>query len=78
MLIVRVTVLQIESYGGQAVTFGGDVSKEADVEAMIKTVSECSLFIFYNLIIDACFMTLYVQVVDAWGTVDILINNAGY
>ncbi|XVF02687.1 hypothetical protein REPUB_Repub04eG0196100 [Reevesia pubescens] len=28
---------EIESYGGQAVTFGGDVSKEADVEAMIKT-----------------------------------------
>lgn len=44
---------EIESYGGQAVTFGGDVSKDADVEAMIKTA------------------------VDAWGTVDILINNAG-
>ncbi|XP_022776258.1 3-oxoacyl-[acyl-carrier-protein] reductase 4-like isoform X1 [Durio zibethinus] len=28
---------EIESYGGQALTFGGDVSKEADVEAMIKT-----------------------------------------
>ncbi|GMI75103.1 hypothetical protein like AT1G24360 [Hibiscus trionum] len=28
---------EIESYGGQAITFGGDVSKEADVEAMIKT-----------------------------------------
>ncbi|XP_022776259.1 3-oxoacyl-[acyl-carrier-protein] reductase 4-like isoform X2 [Durio zibethinus] len=28
---------KIESYGGQALTFGGDVSKEADVEAMIKT-----------------------------------------
>ncbi|KAI7979591.1 hypothetical protein LOK49_Contig296G00003 [Camellia lanceoleosa] len=38
---------------GQAITFGGDVSKEADVESMIKTA------------------------VDAWGTVDILINNAG-
>ncbi|XVF43775.1 hypothetical protein PTKIN_Ptkin02bG0067400 [Pterospermum kingtungense] len=44
---------EIESHGGQAVTFGGDVSKEADVEAMIKTA------------------------VDTWGTVDILINNAG-
>ncbi|PPR95056.1 hypothetical protein GOBAR_AA25611 [Gossypium barbadense] len=44
---------EIESYGGQAVTFGGDVSKEADVEGMIKTA------------------------VDTWGTVDILINNAG-
>ncbi|KAK4762702.1 hypothetical protein SAY86_008470 [Trapa natans] len=44
---------EIEACGGQALTFGGDVSKEEDVEAMIKTV------------------------VDAWGTVDILINNAG-
>ncbi|PHU23658.1 3-oxoacyl-[acyl-carrier-protein] reductase, chloroplastic [Capsicum chinense] len=37
---------KIESCGGQAMTFGGDVSKEEDV-------------------------------VDRWGTVDILINNAG-
>jgi 3-oxoacyl-[acyl-carrier protein] reductase len=44
---------EIETCGGQALIFGGDVSKEADVEAMIKTA------------------------VDAWGTVDILINNAG-
>ncbi|KAL2547174.1 3-oxoacyl-[acyl-carrier-protein] reductase [Forsythia ovata] len=44
---------EIEAYGGQALTFGGDVSKEADVEAMIKTA------------------------VDAWGTLDVLINNAG-
>lgn len=44
---------EIEASGGQALTFGGDVSKEADVESMIKTA------------------------VDAWGTVDILINNAG-
>nr|XP_023872876.1 3-oxoacyl-[acyl-carrier-protein] reductase, chloroplastic-like [Quercus suber] len=44
---------QIEANGGQALTFGGDVSKEEDVEAMIKTA------------------------VDAWGTVDVLINNAG-
>lgn len=28
---------QIESCGGQALTFGGDVSKEEDVESMIKT-----------------------------------------
>ncbi|XP_040944807.1 3-oxoacyl-[acyl-carrier-protein] reductase 4 [Gossypium hirsutum] len=28
---------EIESYGGQAVTFGGDVLKEANVDAMIKT-----------------------------------------
>ncbi|KAL3728619.1 hypothetical protein ACJRO7_033236 [Eucalyptus globulus] len=46
-------VKEIETCGGQALTFGGDVSKEADVEAMIKTA------------------------VDAWGTVDVLINNAG-
>ncbi|TXG70705.1 hypothetical protein EZV62_005640 [Acer yangbiense] len=44
---------EIEAYGGQALTFGGDVSKEADVESMIKTAT------------------------DAWGIVDILINNAG-
>ncbi|KAL3501053.1 hypothetical protein ACH5RR_035502 [Cinchona calisaya] len=44
---------EIEAFGGQALTFGGDVSKEADVESMIKTA------------------------VDAWGTVDVLINNAG-
>ncbi|KAE9587814.1 hypothetical protein Lal_00022059 [Lupinus albus] len=44
---------EIEASGGQALTFGGDVSKEADVESMIKTA------------------------VDAWGTVDVLINNAG-
>ncbi|KAL6969317.1 3-oxoacyl-[acyl-carrier-protein] reductase, chloroplastic [Sarracenia purpurea var. burkii] len=44
---------EIETSGGQALTFGGDVSKETDVESMIKTA------------------------VDAWGTVDILINNAG-
>ncbi|KAJ4710904.1 3-oxoacyl-[acyl-carrier-protein] reductase [Melia azedarach] len=44
---------EIEASGGQALTFGGDVSKEVDVESMIKTAT------------------------DAWGTVDILINNAG-
>ncbi|XP_047964327.1 3-oxoacyl-[acyl-carrier-protein] reductase 4 [Salvia hispanica] len=44
---------EIEALGGQALTFGGDVSKEADVDSMIKTA------------------------VDAWGTVDVLINNAG-
>lgn len=44
---------EIEACGGQALSFGGDVSKEVDVEAMIKTA------------------------VDAWGTVDVLINNAG-
>ncbi|XP_031476125.1 3-oxoacyl-[acyl-carrier-protein] reductase 4 [Nymphaea colorata] len=44
---------EIVECGGQALTFGGDVSKEEDVEAMIKTA------------------------VDAWGTIDILINNAG-
>nr|XP_009599184.1 3-oxoacyl-[acyl-carrier-protein] reductase, chloroplastic-like [Nicotiana tomentosiformis] len=46
-------ILQIEACGGQALTFGGDVSKEEAVESMMKTV------------------------VDRWGTVDILINNAG-
>ncbi|KAJ9169375.1 hypothetical protein P3X46_017578 [Hevea brasiliensis] len=37
----------------EALTFGGDVSKEADVESMMKTT------------------------IDAWGTVDVLVNNAG-
>ncbi|KVH87864.1 NAD(P)-binding domain-containing protein [Cynara cardunculus var. scolymus] len=37
----------------QALTFGGDVSKETDVASMIKTA------------------------IDAWGTVDVLVNNAG-
>ncbi|KAJ9176226.1 hypothetical protein P3X46_011564 [Hevea brasiliensis] len=44
---------EIEAYGGEALTFGGDVSKEADVESMMKTA------------------------IDAWGTVDVLVNNAG-
>ncbi|KAL3335663.1 hypothetical protein AABB24_031735 [Solanum stoloniferum] len=44
---------EIEACGGEALAFGGDVSKEEDVESMMKTV------------------------VDRWGTVDILINNAG-
>nr|GMD10732.1 3-oxoacyl-[acyl-carrier-protein] reductase 4-like [Ipomoea batatas] len=44
---------EIEASGGQAFAFGCDVSKEDDVESMIKTV------------------------IDRWGTVDILINNAG-
>ncbi|KAJ7957604.1 3-oxoacyl-[acyl-carrier-protein] reductase [Quillaja saponaria] len=44
---------QIEEAGGQALTFGGDVSNEADVDSMIKTA------------------------VNAWGTIDVLINNAG-
>ncbi|KAG6521986.1 hypothetical protein ZIOFF_019120 [Zingiber officinale] len=44
--------MQIEASGGQALTYGGDVSKEEDVESMVKTA------------------------VDAWGLVDILVNNA--
>jgi NADP-dependent 3-hydroxy acid dehydrogenase YdfG len=46
-------ILEIEASGGEAITFGGDVSKEADVESMIKTA------------------------VDTWGTIDVLVNNAG-
>ncbi|PSS07695.1 3-oxoacyl-[acyl-carrier-protein] reductase [Actinidia chinensis var. chinensis] len=44
---------EIEAGGGQALTFGGDVSKEDDAESMIKSA------------------------IDRWGTVDVLINNAG-
>lgn len=35
--------LQIVACGGQALTFGADVSKEEDVESMIKTVRKCTL-----------------------------------
>ncbi|EFH48541.1 3-oxoacyl-reductase [Arabidopsis lyrata subsp. lyrata] len=44
---------KIEEYGGQAITFGGDVSKAADVDAMMKTA------------------------LDKWGTIDVVVNNAG-
>ncbi|GAB2223674.1 hypothetical protein Drorol1_Dr00004412 [Drosera rotundifolia] len=44
---------EIEASGGEALTFKGDVSKEEDVDSMIKTA------------------------VDTWGTVDVLVNNAG-
>ncbi|KAF2933622.1 3-oxoacyl-[acyl-carrier-protein] reductase 4 [Oryza sativa Japonica Group] len=44
---------EIEACGGQAITFGGDVSKEADVDSMMKAA------------------------LDKWGTIDVLVNNAG-
>ncbi|CAN6234721.1 unnamed protein product [Urochloa humidicola] len=44
---------EIEASGGEAITFGGDVSKEADVESMMKAA------------------------LDKWGTIDVLVNNAG-
>ena len=37
--MLTVLVFQIEAAGGEAITFGGDVSKEADVESMMKAVS---------------------------------------
>ena len=37
---------QIEAFGGQALTFAGDVSNEADVEAMIRTVSKYFTLIY--------------------------------
>jgi hypothetical protein len=37
--IPTLSFLQIEASGGEAITFGGDVSKEADVESMMKAVS---------------------------------------
>jgi len=43
----------IEAAGGEAITFGGDVSKEADVESMMKAA------------------------LNKWGTIDVLVNNAG-
>ncbi|XP_071702477.1 3-oxoacyl-[acyl-carrier-protein] reductase 4-like [Rutidosis leptorrhynchoides] len=44
---------QVEAMGGQAIAFGGDVSKEEDVASMMKTA------------------------LDTWGTVDVMVNNAG-
>lgn len=37
--MLTVLFLQIEAAGGEAITFEGDVSKEADVESMMKAVS---------------------------------------
>ncbi|MCI03959.1 beta-oxoacyl-ACP reductase, partial [Trifolium medium] len=53
MLCFVLYKVEIEALGGQALTYGGDVSNQDDVNSMIKTA------------------------VDAWGTVDVLINNAG-
>lgn len=79
--------LQIEASGGKALIFGGDVSKEADVESMIKTVWESAasakrihviyLVLLHFLAVIYVMFQLHVQAVDAWGTVDVLINNAG-
>ena len=41
--MLTVLLLQIEAAGGEAITFGGDVSKEADVESMMKAVSVVSI-----------------------------------
>ncbi|AQK43196.1 fatty acid biosynthesis1 [Zea mays] len=51
--MLTLSFLQIEASGGEAITFGGDVSKEADVESMMKAA------------------------LDKWGTIDVLVNNAG-
>lgn len=40
---------QIEASGGEALTYGGDVSKEADVEAMMKKVSNILLCLLTRL-----------------------------
>ncbi|KAJ1265287.1 hypothetical protein BS78_08G066500 [Paspalum vaginatum] len=44
---------EIEESGGTAISFGADVSCEADVESMMRAA------------------------IDAWGTLDVLVNNAG-
>ncbi|PWA75217.1 3-oxoacyl-[acyl-carrier-protein] reductase 4 [Artemisia annua] len=53
---------QIETLGGQALTFKGDVSKESDVVVYDQNSERklCHMF-----------------AVDAWGTIDVLVNNAG-
>nr|CAB3463426.1 unnamed protein product [Digitaria exilis] len=44
---------KIEESGGTAISFAADISCEADVESMMRTV------------------------IDAWGSLDVLVNNAG-
>ncbi|WVZ89091.1 hypothetical protein U9M48_035545 [Paspalum notatum var. saurae] len=44
---------EIEESGGTAISFGADVSCEADVESVMRAA------------------------IDAWGTMDVLVNNAG-
>nr|CAB3459737.1 unnamed protein product [Digitaria exilis] len=44
---------EIEESGGTAISFAADISCEADVESMMRTV------------------------IDAWGSLDVLVNNAG-
>uniref|UniRef100_A0A0D9W402 3-oxoacyl-[acyl-carrier-protein] reductase n=1 Tax=Leersia perrieri TaxID=77586 RepID=A0A0D9W402_9ORYZ len=48
----------IEASGGQAITFGGDVSKEADVNSMMKACFTLNSFTY--------------QALDKWGTIDVL------
>ncbi len=83
-------VMQIEDLGGSALVCGGDMSKEADVEALFKAVG-----VFLSILpsIDVCRIShiclseflwtklahavCSLQALDKWGTVDILVNNAG-
>jgi len=66
---------------------GGDVSKEADVESMIKTVRYSSttlkgsarvMLAFAQHFLISYYTLSFFQAVDAWGTVDILTNNARF
>ena len=73
--------------GGSALVFGGDMSKEADVDALFKAVSldPCPLLTCgsccgirqlcsasHSSEISVCW-----QAIEKWGTVDVLVNNAG-
>uniref|UniRef100_A0A0D9VG73 3-oxoacyl-[acyl-carrier-protein] reductase n=1 Tax=Leersia perrieri TaxID=77586 RepID=A0A0D9VG73_9ORYZ len=63
---------EIEAFGGQAITFRGDVSKEADVESMVKENITSQFLLSLKSDQDKI-----IQAVDTWGTVDVLVNNAG-
>ncbi|RYR35393.1 hypothetical protein Ahy_A10g050549 isoform D [Arachis hypogaea] len=73
---------EIEASGGQALTFGGDVSNEAHVESMIKAATDAwgTVDVLINnadISNEAHVESMIKAATDAWGTVDVLINNAG-
>jgi NAD(P)-dependent dehydrogenase (short-subunit alcohol dehydrogenase family) len=81
---------KIEEHGGTAISFSADVSMEAEVESMMRAVSSGSALgqrMTNNLMNGTCYIFLWVhtndrcrmlmQAIDTWGTLDVLVNNAG-